>query len=306
VGRLYRYVFPRFQPRDDLRPFGMSAPPPEAARVRWLGTAGYVIETATTTLLIDPYLTRAPLATLATAKLEPDERAIRARIPRRVDAVLCGHSHFDHLLDAPFIAAITGAKLVGSPTTLAFGRAHGLAPDQLVEVGEHGRELSVGDVGIRFVPSLHAKILLGRVPFPGTVTSAPRPAHAWQYRMGGAFGIYLRTGSVTIYHNGSADLVDAELYGEADLLLVGIAGWRVTPSYVERLTGLLRPSVVVPAHHDAFFAPLDAGFHLLPKVDLDGFVDEVGRVAPKAQIVTPGYDETLWFDRTAGRAVLSA
>jgi L-ascorbate metabolism protein UlaG (beta-lactamase superfamily) len=275
--------------------------------LRWLGTAGYVIETATTTLLIDPYLTRAPLTTLATSKLEPDEKAIRARVPRRVDAVLCGHSHFDHLLDAPFIAGMTGAKLVGSPTTCAFGRAHGLAADQLVEIGGHGRKLTIGDVEIRFVPSLHARILFGRVPFPGVVTSAPHgPSRAWQYRMGGAFGIYFRAGGVTVYHNGSADLIDAELDGEADLLLVGIAGWRVTPKYIDRLTGLLRPSVVVPTHHDAFFAPLDAGVHLLPRIDLQGFVTEVGRAAPNAQVITPGYDETMWFDRPAGRALLSA
>src|SRR5258708_1744307 len=117
VGRLYRSLFPRFQPREDLRPFG--SPAPGATRLRWLGTAGYLIETATTTLLIDPYLTRAPLTTLATSKLEPDEKAIRARIPRRVDAVLCGHSHFDPLLDAPFIAGITGANLVRSPADAA-------------------------------------------------------------------------------------------------------------------------------------------------------------------------------------------
>ncbi|HEX9295225.1 MAG TPA: MBL fold metallo-hydrolase [Polyangiaceae bacterium] len=305
MGTLYGYVFPQFVPRDDLRPFG-ARPLPETVRLRWLGTAGYVIETGRTTILIDPYLTRAPVAKLATSRLAPDESAVRARLPSRVDAILCGHSHFDHLLDAPLIASITGAKLVGSATTCAFGRGHGLSPAQLVEVGERGLELTVGDAVIHFVPSLHAKLLFGRVPFPGVVTSAPRvPSHTWQYRMGGAFGIYVRAGGVTIYHNGSADLIDAELRDRADLLLVGIAGRRATPSYLERLTRRLRPSVIVPAHHDAFFAPLDAGLRLLPGIDMDGFVSELGRVAPEAQVITPLYDETLWFDPARGGAFLS-
>jgi hypothetical protein len=68
----------------------------------------------------------------------------------------------------------------------------------------------------------------------------------------------------------------------------------------------LRPSVVVPAHHDAFFAPLDAGVHLLPGIDLEGFASEVHRIAPEAQLVTPLYGETLWFDRKERRALLSA
>ena len=58
--------------------------------------------------------------------------------------------------------------------------------------------------------------------------------------MGGAYGILLRTGGLSIYHNGSADLIDAELGDtRADVLLAGIAGYRATRDYVARLCGLL-------------------------------------------------------------------
>ena len=308
MGLLYSSVFPLFEPRAELRPFGSVPPAAGGVRIRWLGTAGHVIETATTTVLIDPYLTRSPVATLAMSRLVPDEKAVRARLPSRVDAVLCGHSHFDHLLDAPLIANLTGARPIGSRTTCAFGRAQGLRPSQLVEVGDEGLDVTVGDLAIRFVPSLHGRILFGRVPFPGAVSSPPRlPARAWHYRMGGAYGLLVRAGDSTIYHNGSADLVDTAIEGSrADVLLVGIAGRRATRGYLERLCRLLRPIVVVPTHHDAFFAPLDAGVRLLPGIDIEGFVSDVTRVAPRAQIVTPSYDETLWFDARHGRAVLSA
>ena len=121
------------------------------------------------------------------------------------------------------------------------------------------------------------------------------PARAVDYRMGGAFGLWMRTkDGVSLYHNGSADLVDAELAGvHADVVLVGLAGRQATRDYFARLVAALGPRVIVPTHHDAFFAPLDRGVHLLPNVDLDGFVHEARSLAPQATVVTPDYFEAL-------------
>src|SRR6185369_7715532 len=116
-------LFPPFEPPDELRPAAPAPSASDALRIEWLGTAGHVIASGRTTILVDPYLTRSPLTTLVTSRLVPDEAAVRAALPRKDDAVLCGHSHFDHLLDAPLIAKMTGAKLVGSTTTCAFARA---------------------------------------------------------------------------------------------------------------------------------------------------------------------------------------
>jgi L-ascorbate metabolism protein UlaG (beta-lactamase superfamily) len=274
-----------------LRPRARSAEG-AALRVRWLGTAGHVVESARTTLLIDPFLTRPSLIGLL-RRLRPDEAAIAARIPARVDAILCGHSHYDHLLDAPTIARRTGALLCGSASTVAFGRAAGLPDAQLRPIPPGGDTFTVGDLEIQFVPSLHGRIFFGRVPFPGEARgpSLALPARAWHYRMGGAFGLVVRAAGATLYHNGSADLIDAALDGlRADVLLVGLAGRRATPDYLKRLASALRPSLVVPTHHDAFFAPLERGVHLLPGVDLDGFAREVRQFAA---CITPDYDEVL-------------
>ena len=94
--------------------------------IAWLGTAAHVISTETTTVLVDPFVSRHRIRRLLTRTIAPDDRAIDRWIPKKVDAILCGHSHFDHLLDAPRIAQRTGAKLVGSATTCAFARAQGV------------------------------------------------------------------------------------------------------------------------------------------------------------------------------------
>lgn len=305
-GWLYRHLFPRWRPRTELRPTTRTADA-GAARVRWLGTAGHVVEMGETTLLIDPFLTRpSPLRLLR--PLRPDDAAIAARLPARVDAVLCGHSHFDHLLDAPAIALATSALFVGSRSSCAFARAAGVPAAQLREIGAAGGDLTIGAARVRFVPSLHGRIIGHRVPFPGEVTAQPSlPAPAWRYRMGGAFGIHIESDRMRLYHNGSADLIDATLAGvRADVLLVGLAGRRATRDYLARLCGALSPKLIVPTHHDAFFAPLDGGLHLLPGIDLDGFVAEARQHAASARVVTPDYDETLAIPPLASDAAFMA
>lgn len=289
MGALYDLIFPRYRvPRESART-------DPRVKITWLGTAAHVISTETTTVLVDPYVSRHRIRRLLTRTIAPDDAAIDRWIPKKVDAILCGHSHFDHLLDAPRIAQKTGAKLVGSATTCAFARAHGVRDDQLVEIAPDGGRVTVGDIGIRFVPSKHGRIALGRVPFDGVVTKPPRlPARMWHYKMGGAFGIVMNAAGVRVYHNGSADLVDAELDGErADVLLVGLAGRQATRDYLERLIGALSPEIIAPTHHDAFFAPLEAGFHTIPGMDIDGFVSEARRIAPRARVAFSDYGEEL-------------
>lgn len=301
---LYERLFPRFRPRRELRPVGRGDG--AALRLTWLGTAGFVVEAAGTTLLVDPFLTRPSLSRLV-RRLVPDDLAILRHVPKRVDAVLCGHSHFDHAADAPRIARLTKAKLVGSGSTCAWGLAEGLDEHRIVRIPPSGATVRFGDVEVRFVPSRHGRFF-GRVPAPGEVHGIPRlPGRIWHYRMGGAFGILIKAPGASVYHNGSADLVDAELEGErADVLLAGLAGRSGTENYVPRLVRALAPRLVVPTHHDAFFAPIERGLFLLPGIDLDGFVSDVQR-ASDAALITPEYDETICVPANDARgAVLVA
>ncbi|MBN9164318.1 MAG: hypothetical protein BGO98_24430 [Myxococcales bacterium 68-20] len=293
---LYERLFPRFRPKRELRPQGSGVG--WGARISWLGTAGFIIESREATVLIDPFVTRPGLPGIV-KPFVPDEAAIARYVlgngRRSIDAILCGHSHYDHVADAPRIAKLAKAKLVGSASTCAWGRAEGLSEDQLVRIPPAGAVVRFGDIEVRFVASRHGRIAFGRVPFPGEVRATPSaPKRIWHYRMGGAFGLLIRAPGVSIYHNGSADLVDAELEGEqADVLLACLAGRKGTENYVGRLVSALSPKLVVPTHHDAFFAPLERGLHLLPGIDVEGFVSEVFTRVPDAAVITPDYEEPI-------------
>jgi hypothetical protein len=190
LGPLCERLFPRFRPKRELRPQGSGTG--WGARITWLGTAGFIIESRETTLLVDPYLSRPGLGRLL----------------------------------APYV--LTRAKLVGSAWTCAWGRAEGLSEDQLE--GER-----------------------------------------------------------------------------ADVLLAGLAGRQGTWNYVGRLLSALDPKLVVPTHHDAFFAPLERGLHLLPGIDVEGFVSDVFTRLTHASVITPDYEEPICVPPGDARgSVLSA
>lgn len=294
----------------DVRPTAASPKlEPGGFRIRWLGTAGFIVETSKTTVLIDPYVSRPSLPRVALGKLRVDRAAIDRYIPARVDAVCCGHAHFDHLLDAPLIARDRNALFLASATGATFARAQLVAREKIVTIPAAGKIIRVGDLEIRFVPSLHGKIFLGQVPFPGTLDIAPPlPARAWHYKMGGAFGIWMQakredgSNGASLYHNGSADLIDAELDDlHADVLLVGLAGRQSTRDYLSRLVRHLSPEVVVPTHHDAFFAPLAEGVRLLPRIDLRGFLAETRALLPMATRIVPEYGEEILVPASSPR-----
>jgi L-ascorbate metabolism protein UlaG (beta-lactamase superfamily) len=285
-------IFARYAIPESYRPSGQVGAEQRAADdalvLRWLGTAGYELRFRGSRLLIDPFLSRPGLSRVAFRRLVPDWQAIGRHLAG-ADFIACGHSHYDHLMDTPLIAQQYGATVLGSASTCAVARAAGVPDERLIEIPPGGATHRCGPFRIRFVPSLHGRIFAGRVPLPGTIPPGIRlPARAWAYRMGGAYGILVEAGPYRLYHNGSADLKDAALLDEqADVLLVGLAGRQHTAGYLERLIGLLQPSVLVPTHYDAFFAPLEEGLHLLPGIDLDGFYEEAATLAPAAALVMP-------------------
>jgi L-ascorbate metabolism protein UlaG (beta-lactamase superfamily) len=295
----------------ELRPtVGPGGPPgQDALAIRWLGTAAHSLSRGGRVLLLDPFVSRPSLRRLL-RPLRSDPAAI-ARWAPEADVIAVGHSHFDHLLDAPEIARRSGSILIGSASTHRVAAAAGveaarlrLAPRTRATFVEAGFEVVT-------VPSLHAKLVLGLAPpFPGEIERVParRPLYIHEYRVGGAFGLLARAGDVTVYHNGSADLIDGELDGlTADVLLLGLAGRKHAPGYVERLIRTLRPKLVVPTHYDAFFWPLEEGLKLIPGIGVEAFVAEVKRIAPEVAVVAPTpFDELRVSDGGRRFAVVSA
>lgn len=249
---------------------------PAGLALEWLGTSGFRMAYQGTTILIDPYVTRVPLGAVVQGRRAlPDEAVVARHLPA-ADAILIGHAHFDHVMDAPLVARRTGARVLGSRSTARLMRLWGLG-DQAVEV-EPYRVYELGPFEVTFVPSAHSKLVLGLgVPFDGDLScehlDALTPA---RYACGQVYGIHIAVGGARFYHQGSAEIVEsAVVHRGVDVFLCGISGRGFADRYLARALALLDPGVVVPCHHDDFFRPLDAPMAPSFNVDLCGAIEEL-------------------------------
>jgi L-ascorbate metabolism protein UlaG (beta-lactamase superfamily) len=261
---------------------------PAGLELTWLGVSGYRLSYEGVSLFVDPYVSRVPLrALLLRRPAMPDEALIDryASAPGPVAGVLVGHTHFDHAVDAPAIARRHGAKAYGSASLGQLMRLHGLG-DLAVEVVAH-RPYELGPFVVRFVPSRHSKLLFGRkVPMDGELTCDHLHGLApGAYKCGAVWGIRIEVAGVSLYHQGSANLDDAQLPDEpVDVFLAGIAGRSVTPRYWERILPRLDPRLVVPTHYDDFFAPLGRRLSFVQRVKLADVPDELAAVSRDARV----------------------
>jgi L-ascorbate metabolism protein UlaG (beta-lactamase superfamily) len=250
---------------------------PAGLELEWLGVAGYRLTFEGTTVLVDPYVSRVPLWSLLLRRPALPDSALLDRYVARADAVLIGHTHWDHAVDAPAIARRDGATVYGSDSLARLMALHGL---ESVVVEPH-RRYEIGPFLVSFTPSRHSKLLFGRkVPFDGPLTCEDlHGLSPGAYKCGDVFGIRIEVAGTSFYHQGSADLRDEERLEPVDVFLAGVAGRQVTPLYWRRILPRLDPRVVVPTHYDNFFAPLDRPLTLVRRIDLSGLPDEIAAVS---------------------------
>lgn len=260
-------------------------------RVRWLGTAGFAIEHRGHVLLLDPYVTRASLAACLARPLRPDLEAIARHVPR-ADAIVLGHTHFDHALDVPAIAARTRARVFGSTSAATLCRSRGIAADQIDVVetvaGNDPVEREVGPFALRFVPSAHSRFFFGRVPAAGEIADCDDvPMRLNHYKCGAVFGVEIRVAGRTLYHVGSAELIDENIrVKQVDLALLCVAGWTSSRDYPERVAHRLGPGAILLSHWDDFLRPVDRPARPLPAMQMPRLVDRLSGAARGVKIGT--------------------
>lgn len=269
-------------------------------RMTYLGTAGFILDDGARTVVLDPFVTRPGLVRALTAPLAPDKQAVRRHIPH-ADDVLVGHSHYDHILDAPDLCLQTGARLIGSRATMMVGRAAGVPEAQLLETAGN-EDIASGDWTLRGLPSLHGKAIGGRVPLPGDITEPPQwPARITVLRHGHVLNWWVDTGSLTVVHIDSADFIREELEGlRADVVCLCAIGRKYRPNYVKEVVELLQPRWIVPCHWDTMITPVTAEPNMIPGVDLPGFMQEI-RDAGVQPLLTPILGSLQFPARAHGR-----
>jgi L-ascorbate metabolism protein UlaG (beta-lactamase superfamily) len=288
LGRFARFIARRDQrERDDADSLSELAarplPLPAGVELRWLGVAGYRLSYEGHALYIDPYVTRVPLRAMLSKRAAVADPTLHERMfateRARVMGILVGHTHFDHAIDVPALTRRWSTTAYGSRSLKRLMSLYGLGDDS-VEVTTR-KEYELGPFEVTFFPSLHSKLLLGyKVPADGEFSCEHLDGLTTnQYRCGDIYGIRIRVGGATFYHQGSANLIDDLVpRGGVDFFLAGIAGRSFTPDYWARILPRLAPRVVVASHFDDFFRRLDAPLGFSLNVNLTALPEEIHAV----------------------------
>lgn len=267
------------------------APPPPArdpVALTYLGVAGWQLEGGERVILADPYFSRPPLDV---EPIAPDPAAIEAHAPAKADLIVIGHSHFDHLLDAPEVARRTGAVLLGSQTTAMVGRASGLPDEQLIAV-KGGEDFAFDGFSVRAIPSLHSAIGEKHI-FGGALTAPPvLPMASSEWQEGGTFAYLVRVAGHQILVLSTANFIERELDGlRPDIAIIATGLRQEIHDYTCRLLRALgHPPRVYANHFDDWRnPPVDQP----PDEDLQAFVAEVEACAPGTVVTIPRHFERM-------------
>ena len=188
--------------------------------LRYIGHSAVYLSDGTTRVVIAPFITGNPKATVSAEELE-------------ADLILVTHAHGDHWGDAALLAK-KGGLVVSTAEIAAYAQRHG-AQAQSMNVGGTYRF----DGGwLKWTPAWHSS------SFPdGTYGGMP-------------MGVVLEFGGKRIYHAGDTALFsDMRLIGEMslDLALLPIGdNWTMGPDDALKALELLRPKEVMPIHYNTF------------------------------------------------------
>jgi L-ascorbate metabolism protein UlaG (beta-lactamase superfamily) len=239
---------------------------PAALTAEWFGVTTLLIRDSEHAILIDGFFSRPRLSEVLSEFVAPDETRIAMALgDARIDAIFVSHSHYDHALDAPYVAQKKQAMLFGSESTLNIAHASGLARDRLCMI-THGDRIRLGKFEIQVYRTPHPP-----TPFGGAIDdSFEVPARAADYRLGASFSFLLRHPAGHVLVVPSASSRPGMLEGaSADVVFLGIGSLGIRSeadilAYWREAVGKPKARLVIPVHWDNFMLPFTAPLPPLP------------------------------------------
>lgn len=255
---------------DKLVSTGGAAPVnPHTLAVRWTGFSNFELAYKGKVILLDAYFDRGkdyPALGFAAADV------------KKVDQIIIGHGHFDHMSDAASVGIRTGAILIGAPLTTAVLESEAVPAAQIKTVtGKGGELLKFDGFTVQPILALHGQpdkhvteVMEGAYASLIPKPTAAEEAEEKDIRARGTFDpkvvtegtiaylITLDDGFRIMYRDSGGRVTDYEkaeldkLPG-VDLALVGLSADILngpTAQLALEHVRTYKPSVFMPAHHD--------------------------------------------------------
>jgi L-ascorbate metabolism protein UlaG (beta-lactamase superfamily) len=251
----------------------------DEVKVTYLGNTTILISDGKTNLLVDGFLSRPGLLRTMLWRIAPDRDKLAGELTRagitKIDALLVGHAHHDHALDAPVVAEMTGAVVMGTESyrQIHLG-AHPKHGDRgLITVPKEGRQEKFGRFVVTFRLSDHvgSHTLLQSWIEGDIKTPLKTPAHYSRFKCGDVFVIHIAHPQGNLVVTTTAGAVEGQLEGlTADVVFLGIGFLdkeccKKQQLYWRETVTKTAPDLVVPVHWDNFSKKLHKGLKPAPR-----------------------------------------
>jgi len=274
-------------------------------KLKWFGTANYILDLDSTRLLFDPFFYRNPKSTPILKTRKEDLKDI--------SAIFITHGHFDHLTEAGWLAENLNTPVYCSETAKdniirwAEGK---IIEDETHEISESGKnnikichesdKIDLTDnLTVEFIKSEHVKFdlntILSRL-FSWKVLKEIKSLAVYGkgFPMGDVFGFCTSFMGKRIVSFGSLwheyDEI-LEKYENCDVFIAPLAGnsKKNLAKKGGRIVDLLKPKIIVPVHWDNFFPPISR------TEDLKPFFKYIEKNHPNIEVIMPKIDEEIIF-----------
>jgi len=245
-------------------------------KVTYLGTTVLLFDDGKEQVMFDCQFSRPSLFKFAFGKFESNHNIVDDLINKykidRLKAIFISHSHYDHVLDAPYMVKKTNADLYGSLSTLNIARGENIAEEKLY-CYDNSMEYKIGSFDIKIIPSRHSKPNLFNNDL-GQIIDKPFSGLASRkcYKEGGSFDFVVKHKNKTYLIRPSFNYIENQLNDiKADVLFLSIGAMSKSDmnfrnKFYQETIEKVQPQLVIPIHWDNFFKPLNQKSYFLPKI----------------------------------------
>lgn len=235
-------------------------------KITYFGTTMLLFDDGKDQILFDCHVTRPSFTEFQFSEFETNkelcDEIIKDYDISRLRGIFISHTHYDHVMDAPYFANKCGCPIYGSKSAknVALG---GNVPEDMFYSYDDSMEYIVGDFHIKVIPSIHSPAYSFNDDL-GQIIEEPviQPATRKEYKEGGSVDFIVKHSGKTYLIRPSYNYLENQLNGiKADYLFQGIIGIAKDDSehrknFYKETIEKVKPQMVIPIHWDNFYSPL--------------------------------------------------
>ncbi|MCQ2508711.1 MAG: MBL fold metallo-hydrolase, partial [Dorea sp.] len=229
-------------------------------KITSLGVTSLLFDDGETKILFDGMVTRPGLLKTFFCRLDSKKNLVEYLAERfhmqDLKAIFVSHTHYDHILDVPNFAKLSGADVYGSKSTLNVVYGNGVKKEHC-HLFLPDSTFTIGDFKIKVLKSIHSKPGFYNNDLGKEVEKPLKfPAKMKEMPEGGSYDFYIEHRGLKLLIRPSCNyIVDSLDDYQADVLFLGIGGLfklsdEEKEEFYKETVGKVKPSLFGPVHWD--------------------------------------------------------